>query len=212
MAKSKQKEYENPGFDSTIYVEPQQITDTANAFREVATNLAKGPLDAHDVKRNVIYTNAAFAIELYLKAFLVKRISAPFDCRVENGQVVKSESDNENRVTIWHSRLVVPDEYRQHNLKFLFNALSDELKERVTQEVLQASNAIKNYTDLLAFLDVIKDYFVDKRYEFQEFILGVPKDTHVIHVLIPVLNAIGKALANPPDVPLSEFVQEGNGL
>lgn len=208
MSKRKQKEYENPGFDSTIYVFPQQISDTANAFSEVATSLAKGPLDAHDVKRNVIYTNAAFAIELYFKAFLVKRISAPFDFTIENGQVDKAEFDDENRVTMWHSRLVVPREYQKHNLNLLFNALSDELKERVTQEVLQATNSIKTPTDLLKFFNDIKNYFVDKRYEFQDFISGVPKDSHIIHVLIPVLNAIGNALANPPDAPIAEFTQE----
>ncbi|ARB84887.1 MULTISPECIES: hypothetical protein [Yersinia] len=207
MSKRKQKEYENPGFDSTIYVFPQQIADTANAFREIAVSLAKVPLDAHDVKRNVIYTNAAFAIELYFKAFLVKRVSAPFDCIIENDQVVQAEFDDENRVTLWHSRLVVPEEYQKHNLQLLFNALGDELKERVTQEVLQASSSINTPIELLEFFNDIKSYFVDKRYEFQDFIFGVPKDSHVIHVLIPVLNAIGKALAEPPDMPIPEFMQ-----
>ncbi|EJC8215847.1 MULTISPECIES: hypothetical protein [Enterobacteriaceae] len=206
MSKRKQKEYENPGFDSTIYVFPQQIADTANAFREIAISLSKGHLDAHDVKRNVIYTNAAFAIELYFKSFLVKRVSAPFDCVVENGEVFQAEFDDENRVTVWHSRLVVPEEYQKHNLQLLFNALSDELKERVMQEVLQVSTSIKTPADLLEFFNVVKNYFVDKRYEFQDFIFGVPKNSHVIYVLIPVLNAIGKALATPPDVPITEFM------
>lgn len=206
MSKRKQKEYENPGFDSTIYVFPQQIADTANAFREIAISLSKGHLDAHDVKRNVIYTNAAFAIELYFKSFLVKRVSAPFDGVVENGEVFQAKFDDENRVTVWHSRLVVPEEYQNHNLQLLFNALSDELKERVMQEVLQVSTSIKTPADLLEFFNVVKNYFVDKRYEFQDFIFGVPKNSHVIYVLIPVLNAIGKALATPPDVPITEFM------
>lgn len=207
MSRRKQKEYKNPGFDSTIYVLPQQIADTANAFREIAISLAKDHLDAHDVKRNVIYTNAAFAIELYFKAFLVKRISAPFDCTIEDGQGVQTEVDDENCITIWHSRLVVPDEYQKHNLQLLFNALNDELKELVTQEILLASKSIKTPAELLEFFNDIKNYFVDKRYEFQDFIFGVPKDSYAIHVLIPVLNAIGKALANPPDVPIPEFMQ-----
>lgn len=207
MSKRKQKEYENPGFDSTVYVHPQQIADTANAFREIAISLSKGYLDLHDVKRSVIYTNAAFAIELYFKSFLVKRVSAPFDCVVKNGQVFQAEIDDENRVTIWHSRLVVPEEYQKHNLQFLFNALSDELKERVMQEVLQVSASFKTMADLLEFFGVVKSYFVDKRYEFQDFIFGVPKDSNVIYLLIPVLNAIGKALATPPDAPIPEFMQ-----
>lgn len=207
MAKRKQKEYKNPGFDSTVYVLPQQITDTANAFREIAVSLARGHLEAHDVKRNVVYTNAVFAIELYFKAFLVKRVSAPFDFINENGQFVESSFDDENRITIWHSRLDVPEKYQTHNLQLLFNALGDELKKRVIQEVLKASNSIKTQEELLEFFNDIKNYFVDKRYEFQDFIFGVPKDSHVIYVLIPVLNAIGKALANPPDVPIPEFIQ-----
>lgn len=202
------KKFENPGFDSTIYVSPQQIADTAYAFSEVAISLAKGPLDAHDVKRNVIFTNAAFAIELYFKAFLVKRVSAPFDFIVKNGQVEEAEINEENRVTVWHSRLMVPKEYQKHDLHLLFNALSDELKECVMQEVLQISHSIKTPTDLQEFFKDIKSFFVDKRYEFQYFIHGVPKDSHVIHVLIPVLKAIGKALANPPDVPFTELIED----
>lgn len=205
---SKQKIYENPGFDSTVYVLPQQIADTANAFREVANNLAKGHLDAHDVRRNVIYTNATLAIELYFKSYLVKRIAEPFDFTIENGQVTEADYADENRVTLLHSRLEIPKEYQKHNLQLLFNALSDEVKERVTQEVLLTSNSIKNTADLMKFLDTIKYYFVDKRYEFQEFIYGVPKDSNTIYVLIPVLNAIGKVLANPPDVPFTEKTQK----
>lgn len=200
MSKRKQREYENPGSNSTIYVLPQQIADTANAFREVAVSLSKGYIDAHDVKRNVIYTNASFAIELYFKSFLVKRVSAPYDCVVENNQLLQAKCDDENRVTFWHTRLIVPEKYQNHNLQLLFNALGDKPKERVMQEVLQANISIKTPEDLLKFFNVIKNYFVDKRYEFQDFIFGVPEDSNVIYVLIPVLNAIGKALATPPDV------------
>ncbi|EKF7110660.1 hypothetical protein OZ488_003938 [Escherichia coli] len=202
------KKFENPGFDSTIYVSPQHIADTAKAFSEVAISLAKEPLDTHDVKRNVIFTNATFAIELYFKAFFVKRVSAPFDFIVKNGQVEQTDYKEENRVTMWHSRLEVPKEYQKHDLHFLFNALSDELKERVMQEVLLESHSIKTPTDLQKFFKDINCFFVDKRYEFQYFIYGVPSDSHVIHVLIPVLKAIGKALANPPDVSFSEFTED----
>ncbi|HAK5377454.1 TPA: hypothetical protein H1V70_004905 [Salmonella enterica] len=206
MSKRKQKEYENPGLDSTIYVLPQQIADTANAFREIAISLSKDHLDAHDVRWNVIYTNAVFAIELYFKSFLVERVSAPFDFPVKNREGFQAEFDDENRATIWHTRLDVPEKYQTHNLRLLFNALSDELKERVMQEVLQESATIKTQADLLEFFNVVKNYFVDKRYEFQNFIFGVPKDSHIIYILIPVLNAISKALATPPDVPIPEFM------
>ncbi|RXN73436.1 hypothetical protein D0Z62_06370 [Providencia rettgeri] len=198
--------FENPGFDSTIYVYPQQIADIAYAFSEVAISLAKGPLDAYGDKRNVIFTNAAFAIELYFKAFFVKRVSAPFHFIVKNGQYEEAEFNRENRVTMWHSRLTVPKEYQKHDLHWLFNALSDELKGRIMQEVRQISLSIKTPTDLQKFFKDIKNLFVDKRYEFQYFIYGVPRDSHVIHVLIPVLKAIGKALANPPDVPFTKFI------
>lgn len=206
MSKRKQKEYENPGLDLTIYVLPQQIADTANAFRETAISLSKDHLDAHDVRRNVIYTNAVFAIELYFKSFLVERVSAPFDFSVKNREISQAEFDDEHIVTSWHTRLEVPEKYQTHNLQLLFNALSDELKERVMQEVLQESTTIKTQADLLKFFNVVKNYFVDKRYEFQNFIFGVPKDSHIIYVLIPVLNAISKALATPPDVPIPEFM------
>ncbi|EMW29973.1 hypothetical protein [Escherichia coli] len=206
MSKRKQKEYENPGLDSTIYVLPQQIADTANAFRETAISLSKDHLDAHDVRRNVIYTNAVFAIELYFKSFLVERVSAPFDFSVKNRELSQAEFDDEHSATFWHTRLEVPEKYQTHNLQLLFNALSDELKERVMQEVLQESTTIKTQADLLKFFNVVKNYFVDKRYEFQNFIFGVPKDSHIIYVLIPVLNAISKALATPPDVPIPEFM------
>ena len=43
------------------------------------------------------------------------------------------------------------------------------------QEVLQVSTSIKTPADLLEFFNVVKNYFVDKRYEFQDFIFGVPK-------------------------------------
>ncbi|WP_272567629.1 hypothetical protein [Providencia sp. PROV255] len=138
---------------------------------------------------------------------MVERISAPFDFVIKNGQVVQSEFNEENRLTMWHSRLDVPEKYKIHNLQLLFNALDDELKMRVTQEISQVTNSIKTQEELLEFFSKIKNYFVDKRYGFQDFILGVPKDSHIIHVLIPVLNAISKALANPPDVPFSEFGQ-----
>ncbi|HCU0293714.1 TPA: hypothetical protein OUE56_000577 [Citrobacter sedlakii] len=207
MSKRKPKIYENPGFDSTIYVTPQQIADTANTFREVVNSLNNGYLDVHDVRRNVIYTNATLAIELYFKAFLVKRISAPYDFTIINNQATKAEFDDENRITNWHSRLDLLEEHKTHNLKMLFIALSDTLKQRVTQEVLQTCNTIQTATDLLQFLDTIRNYFVDKRYEFQEFIYGVPKDSNIIYTLIPVLNAIGKVLSNPPDVPFSELTE-----
>ncbi|MFS3464298.1 hypothetical protein ACK6SV_09870 [Citrobacter freundii] len=45
MSKRKSKIYENPGLDSTIFVEPQQIANTANAFREVVNSLNNGYLD-----------------------------------------------------------------------------------------------------------------------------------------------------------------------
>ncbi|WP_250133754.1 hypothetical protein ABXY35_08335 [Citrobacter freundii] len=128
MSKRKSKIYENPGLDSTIFVEPQQIANTANAFREVVNSLNNGYLDVHDVRRNVLYTNATLAIELYFKAFLVKRIPAPYDFTIENGQATKAEFDDENRVTNWHSRLDLLEEHKTHNLKKLFNALSDTQK------------------------------------------------------------------------------------
>ncbi|HCR4044389.1 TPA: hypothetical protein OOF41_002584 [Citrobacter freundii] len=205
MSKRKSKIYENPGLDSTIFVEPQQIANTANAFREVVNSLNNGYLDVHDVRRNVLYTNATLAIELYFKAFLVKRIPAPYDFTIENGQATKAEFDDEKRVTNWHSRLDLLEEHKTHNLKKLFNALSDTQKKCVTQEILQTCNTIQTATDLLQFLDTIRNYFVDKRYEFQEFIYGVPKDSNIIYTLIPVLNAIGKVLANPPNAPFPDM-------
>ncbi|MFS3464773.1 hypothetical protein ACK6SV_12330 [Citrobacter freundii] len=136
---------------------------------------------------------------------MVKRIPAPYDFTIENGQATKAEFDDENRVTNWHSRLDLLEEHKTHNLKKLFNALSDTQKKCVTQEILQTCNTIQTATDLLQFLDTIRNYFVDKRYEFQEFIYGVPKDSNIIYTLIPVLNAIGKVLANPPNAPFPDM-------
>ena len=106
---------------------------------------------------------------------------------------------------IRRSYLDLLEEHKTHNLKKLFNALSDTQKKCVTQEILQTCNTIQTATDLLQFLDTIRNYFVDKRYEFQEFIYGVPKDSNMIYTLIPVLNAIGKVLANPPNAPFPDM-------
>ena len=76
------------------------------------------------------------AIELYFKAFLVKRVPAPYDFTIENGQATKAEFDDENRATNWHSRLDLLEEHKTHNLKKLFNALSDTQKKCVTREFL----------------------------------------------------------------------------
>jgi hypothetical protein len=46
--------------------------------------------DVHDVQTECPIQRT-LAIELYFKAFLVKRIPAPYDFTIENGQATKAE-------------------------------------------------------------------------------------------------------------------------
>lgn len=201
--KNKRKKYipKNPELDSSVYIEPQRIADTARVFSDVAIELAQNRLDTHDVKLNVIYTNAALAIELYFKAFLVERVAAPYDFI---GSDVEKKEANDSCVTFWHSRLELPEDYESHSLDFLYQKLCPKLKNQLVHEVVE-NTSIKSADELESFIFKIKGYFVSKRYEYERFILGVPADSDVIYTLIPLLECIRKVFANPPDVPFKEF-------
>ncbi|EKN4689605.1 hypothetical protein ABF236_003398 [Yersinia ruckeri] len=193
--KNKRKKFipKNPESDSSVYIEPQRIADTARVFSDVAIELSQNRLDTHDVELNVIYTNATLAIELYFKAFLVERVSAPYDLKGGDGEV-----------TYWHSRLELPEEYESHSLDFLYTKLCPKLKNQLVIEVVE-NTSIKSADELESFIFKIKGYFVSKRYEYERFILGVPADSNVIYTLIPLLKCIRKVFANPPDVAFKEF-------
>ncbi|MCW6615617.1 hypothetical protein [Yersinia ruckeri] len=204
--KNKRKKFipKNPELDSSVYIEPQRIADTARVFSDVAIELAQNRLDTHDVKLNVIYTNATLAIELYFKAFLVERVSAPYDLKGGKGEAKADELC----VTFLHSRLELPEEYESHSLDFLYTKLCQKLKNQLVHEVIE-NTSIKSADELESFIFKIKGYFVSKRYEYERFILGVPADSDVIYTLIPLLKCIRKVFANPPDVPFKEFSWSG---
>ncbi|MNF17594.1 hypothetical protein D3C80_2211840 [compost metagenome] len=44
------------------------------------------------------------------------------------------------------------------------------------------------------FLSAINDFFVYKRYEFEDFISGVQADKKYLHTMIPVLRGVKSAL------------------
>jgi hypothetical protein len=196
----KNDELPNPGLSSTIWIEPTYISDMASSFSEIAISLSQKWVDPHSVETNVIYTNALLALELFFKSQLVVRKNDPayVDVSSDTPQLTDEESyynANSSVVAIHHSRLIVPQQYRTHDVEKLFSYLSSNIKEIIITEVVKETRRINNEPELVIFLGKIKNFFVDKRYDFEFFKEAVPKDSNYIHTLIPVLKGVKRAIS-----------------
>lgn len=198
---SKPKKPSNPGISSTLWIGPEYILGMAAAFSDVAIKLADGWVDPLDPKKNVIYTNAVLALELYFKARLVEREFAPtyikFDENREAIEVTEEEYLNpiEAIVAIHHSRLVVPKIHQTHDVHALYCSLSEDIRKKIVSEIAELNPMIANEDKLLEFLSKIKEFFVSKRYAFELFQEAAPEDSNYLFSLIPVLNGVRKALS-----------------
>lgn len=211
MAKSSTKKLENPGLTSTMWIEPQYIADMAKSFSDVALGLTISMTNPHDVQWNTFYTNAVFAIELYFKAYLVKRFADPAYFDPDNGEIkeiTEEEQWTHSGVTVsfGHSILAVPADKQSHDVRELFDLLPNGIKEQVVNEVTKETPLIKNIDELRGFLSEISGFFVKKRYNYEYYIESVPKDSNCVYRLLPVLSAISKALAHPPPIHYQDSV------
>lgn len=202
MGKKNRTPFPNPGSASTIWIGPDYITDMATAFSDCAELLAKGWHDPLDAKTNAIYTNAVLALELYFKSRLVERVEDPAYMKITPDQQFEptteddyySEEDRHYIVVAQrHSRLVVPQEHKTHNVLQLFNALSQGDKDIIFKNIQAEMNRSFDMDDLVMFIESIKDYFVSKRYAFENFIEAVPSDSNYIYTVIPILRGVKKA-------------------
>ncbi|MBF7995170.1 MULTISPECIES: hypothetical protein [Rahnella] len=198
---SKPKTPPNPGVSSTLWIGPEYILDMAATFSDVAINLADGWVDPLDPKKNVIYTNAVLALELYFKALLVERMTDPAYVKISEGnefiEVTEEEylDPEEAIVAIHHSRLVVPKEHQTHDIHALYLSLNEDTRKKIVAEIAELNRSIASEEVLLEFLSKIKNYFVSKRYAFEFYQEAVPVDSNYLFSLIPVLKGVRKALS-----------------
>ncbi|HGH4675502.1 TPA: hypothetical protein ACJIWR_000126 [Enterobacter bugandensis] len=202
MGKNDKRKPPNPGLNSTIWIDNKYITDMATAFSDCAEQLADGWHDPHDARTNAIYTNAVLALELYFKSRLVTREFDPTYTRVTNDaqMVITTEDDYYNTeerdytvVAHMHSRLVVPEKFKTHNIFDLFIALKDSDKEIILERIKEETKNISDMDSLKNFIEEIKNYFVSKRYAFEFFLEAIPKDSNYIYTVMPILRGVRKA-------------------
>ncbi|MDZ3993331.1 hypothetical protein PspTeo4_24792 [Pseudomonas sp. Teo4] len=101
-----------------------------------------------------------------------------------------------NVVVIHHSRLEVKEGFKSHKLSELYQHLSEDTRARILTAVSTETSKIQTQEDMQEFLQTINDFFVNKRYHFEEFITGVESDKKYIYTLVPVLNGVKSALAD----------------
>lgn len=188
----------NPGLKSTIWIDNSYISDMAHGFAEVALKMATSlGSDPHQPKRNVVYTNAILAIELYFKSKFAIRAIDPAHAFMSDertmslGTAEQIDSGDAN-IAIMHARLEMPKGKWTHNIHKLFNLLDEEFKGIILNNIKEEASSIKSMKELEDFIFEIKDYFVTKRYAFEFFIEAVPPDANYIYDLIPVLRGIMK--------------------
>lgn len=192
------KKQPNPGLTDTIWIERSYIIEMAHGFSEVAAIMASTlGSDPHEPKRNVVYTNALLAIELYFKSTLAIRNFDPAHVVMidERTMSLGSEEQIENgeaNITFMHSTLKMPSGKKTHDIHELFNALDEELKDAILNNIAEETSLINDMKGLDDFLFKIREYFVTKRYAFEFFIEAVPVDTNYMSVLMPVLRGISK--------------------
>ncbi|AUY33345.1 hypothetical protein [Pseudomonas sp. PONIH3] len=201
MPKPKKRQRENPGFESTILIDPKDIIESASAFGDVAISLSHQLNPYGDPRLNVVFTNGAFALELYFKSQLVERIFEPafIEMTAEGESVITEEqylSGAPNVAVFHHSRLEVKEGFKSHKLSILYQHLSEDTRARILTAVSTETSKIQTQKDMQEFLETINDFFVNKRYHFEEFITDIESDKKYIYTLVPVLNGVKSALAD----------------
>lgn len=191
-------EHPNPGLKETIWIDNSYISDMAHGFSQMALNMAATlGNDPHEPKRNVVYTNALLAIELYFKSVIAVRVIDPAHAIMNDNQTL-SLGDEEQiesgiaNIALMHSRLKMPDGRKTHDIHVLFNALKEDFKKAILTNVMRETPLIKDMQCLDDFILKIKGYFVTKRYAFEFFQEAVPPDANYMFTLIPVIKGISK--------------------
>lgn len=191
-------QHPNPGLKETIWIDNNYISEMAHGFSQMALNMAATlENDPHEPKRNVVYTNALLAIELYFKSKIAVRVFDPAHAIINDNQTL-SLGDEEQiesgiaNIAIMHSRVVMPDGRKTHDIHVLFNALEDDFKKSILTNVMNETPLIKDMKALDDFILKVKGYFVTKRYAFEFFQEAVPPDADYMLILIPVIKGISK--------------------
>ncbi|VVQ23341.1 hypothetical protein PS925_05295 [Pseudomonas fluorescens] len=202
MAKSKTRKPINPGFESTIWIDQSHVVESASAFADVAIALSSELSPHGDPKLNVIFTNGSLALELFFKSQLIERIVEPaFVEMTPEGERITTEEHYINQelpnfvVAIHHSRLKVKEGCKSHELVKLYECLDQDTQVNILRSISNETLKIQTKADLLDFLSVINNFFVDKRYHFEGFINGVESDRVHLYTLLPVLKGVKSALA-----------------
>lgn len=201
MPRSKSRQRANPGFESTIWIDHTHIIESASAFGDVAIALSQQLKPYDDPRLNVLFTNGALALELYFKSQLVERVIDPaFVVMTDDGVIVTTEEQYLNGtqgvVAIHHSRLEVKNEFRSHELAKLYTYLSQSTRTSILNAVSDETALIQTQDEILEFLQTINNFFIEKRYSFENFLTGIESDKKYIYTLIPVLKGVKSALAN----------------
>ncbi|MFZ3282924.1 hypothetical protein [Pseudomonas sp.] len=200
MKKSKINKPENPGFESTIWINESDIVESASAFGDVALNMSHTLSPYGDSRLNVIFTNGALALELFFKSQLVDRVFEPAYIEIESQSVTTEErywsQTTPSIVAVHHSRLQVPAKFRTHELAKLFEFIDTKTQSNILASVSKETQKIQTKDHMMEFLLSINNFFIDKRYGFEGFITGVDADIRHLYTLIPVLRGVKSALSD----------------